>query len=176
MDRFGFIHEKLDIKILILYVLDRLPAPVDAQTLSDLVFCDDGIGYFDYSDCLAELTETGHITEKRGKYRITEKGSRNVAEVGSSLPYSVREKAARGAAPVAEALRRAAMITAEHEVQPSGGCHVRLALSDGLGAILSMELLAADASQAEEMERSFRENAEDVYHDIICMLTEENET
>ena len=102
MDRFGFIHEKLDIKILILYILDQLPSPVDAQTLSELVFCDDGIGYFDYSDCLAELVETNHIEEKRGKYRITEKGSRNVAEVGSSLPYSVRTKASRITAPIAE--------------------------------------------------------------------------
>ena len=75
MDRFGFIHEKLDIKILILYILNQLPSPVDAQTLSELVFCDDGIGYFDYSDCLAELVETNHIEEKRGKYRITEKAA-----------------------------------------------------------------------------------------------------
>ena len=55
MEGLGFIHEKLDIKILILYILNHLPAAVDAQTLSDLVFCDNGIGYFDYSDCLAEL-------------------------------------------------------------------------------------------------------------------------
>ena len=30
MDHFGFIHEKMDIKILILYVLEQLPGPVDA--------------------------------------------------------------------------------------------------------------------------------------------------
>ena len=29
MERYGFIHEKLDIKILILFVLNELPAPVD---------------------------------------------------------------------------------------------------------------------------------------------------
>ena len=68
MDHFGFIHEKMDIKILILYVLAQLPAPVDSLTLSDLVFCDDGIGYFDYSDCLAELAETGQITEENNKH------------------------------------------------------------------------------------------------------------
>ena len=70
MEGLGFIHEKLDIKILILYILNHLPAAVDAQTLSDLVFCDNGIGYFDYSDCLAELVDTAHITEEGGKYRI----------------------------------------------------------------------------------------------------------
>ena len=62
MEGLGFIHEKLDIKILILYILNHLPAAVDGQTLSDLVFCDNGIGYFDYSDCLAELVDTAHIT------------------------------------------------------------------------------------------------------------------
>ena len=173
MDRFGFIHEKLDIKILILYILNQLPSPVDAQTLSELVFCDDGIGYFDYSDCLAELVETNHIEEKRGKYRITEKGSRNVADVGSSLPYSVRTKASRITAPIAEKMRRAAMITAEHTVSESGACSVTLALSDGIGKILSLELLAAAPQQAERMEHYFTNNAEDVYHDLIRMLTED---
>ena len=66
MEGLGFIHENLDSKILILYILKDLPAAVDAQTLSDLVFCDTGIGYFDYADCLADLVETAHITEEGG--------------------------------------------------------------------------------------------------------------
>ena len=122
---------------------------------------------------LIMLVETNHIEEKRGKYRITEKGSRNVAEVGSSLPYSVRTKASRITAPIAEKMRRAAMITAEHTVSESGACSVTLALSDGIGKILSLELLAADPQQAERMEHYFKNNAEDVYHDLIRMLTED---
>ena len=35
MDRFGFIHEKLDIKILILFILRRLPGVVDRETLGE---------------------------------------------------------------------------------------------------------------------------------------------
>ena len=43
MDRFGFIHEKLDIKILILFILRRLPGVVDRETLGELCQCDNGI-------------------------------------------------------------------------------------------------------------------------------------
>ena len=62
-ERFGFIHEKLDIKLLILFVLRRLPAPIDAERLADLVLIDGGIGYFDYKECLAELVNTAQIAE-----------------------------------------------------------------------------------------------------------------
>ncbi len=93
MERHGFIHEKLDIKILILYILRRLPGEVDPHTLAELCQCDEGIGYFDYSDCLAELVESAHITESPTGYTITEKGIRNADTVESSLPYSVRRKA-----------------------------------------------------------------------------------
>ena len=47
MERFGFIHEKLDIKILILFILSRLPGEVPPEVLGELCQCDDGIGYFD---------------------------------------------------------------------------------------------------------------------------------
>ena len=77
MGRLGFIHEKLDIKILILYILRRLPGTVDPETLAELCQCDSGVGYFDYSDCRADLVDTGHITESEEGYCITEKGARN---------------------------------------------------------------------------------------------------
>ena len=173
MDQFGFIHEKLDIKILILFLLRRLPGEVDPSTLGDLCRqCDDGIGYFDYSDCLAELVETEHIAEnEEGCFTITAKGARNADAVETSLPYSVRSKALKLLEPVAEALRRAAMITARHEVRDDG-CFVELAMSDGAGEIIRMNLLCADEEQAGTLEKHFRKNAEGYYQKIIGLLME----
>ena len=34
MDNFGFIHGELDTKLLILFILRRLPRPVDGDTLT----------------------------------------------------------------------------------------------------------------------------------------------
>ena len=171
MDRLGFIHEELDIKILILYILRRLPAPVDPVTLLELCQCDGGVGYFEYSQCLNDLVENGHIEETEAGYKITGKGSRNADAVESSLPYSVRAKARKLLAPVEERMRREAMITARHEATPSG-CMVELAMSDGKGEILHLRFLCAGEEQAKQIEKKFRRDAEGYYQKIAALMTE----
>ena len=100
MNGYGFIRDELDIQILILYVLEKLPGVVEPYTLSDLCLFDGGFTWFDYSQCLAKLIRTGHIEEKDGGYEITDKGRRNVNTVATSLPYTVRAKADKLTAPV----------------------------------------------------------------------------
>lgn len=171
MEKFGFIHGELDIKILILYVLRRLPRPVDAQTLSELCSVDTGIGWFDYADCLDGLVQTGHAQElSGGRYAVTEKGARNGEAAESSIPYSVRCKADRRIAPVAERMRRDAMIEAGHEVRADGNCDLSLKLSDGKGEIMSVRILVPDETTAEMMEKNFRADAEGIYGRIAELI------
>ena len=173
MENLGFIRDKLDIKILILYILEKLPAPVEGLVLADLTLFDGGFNWFDYSDCLADLVQTEHVAEKDGAYEITDKGRRNVGYVGSSLPYSVRAKADRLTTPVAAALRRQSMIETASEPATNGGQTVSLRLSDGMGEIISMHLAVPDENQAKTIEGKFRKDAEKIYNKIITILTEE---
>lgn len=171
-ERFGFIHEKLDIKLLILFILRRLPGVVDRSILTELVQCDGGVGYFDFSDCLSELVDAGQVEECEGGYRITEDGAANGETVESSLPYSVRKKAEKLLAPEAERLRRLAMLTAEHEFK-EGSCFVTLAMDDGKGEILRMNVLCSGEEQARRIEKNFKRSAEEIYGKVIVMLDDE---
>ena len=170
-ERFGFIHEKLDIKILILFILRRLPGSVSRETLQDLAQCDGGVGYFDFSDCLSEMTDNGLVIEDEEGYRISERGDEACGQVESSLPYSVRKKAEKLLAPEAERLRRLSMLTAKHETGENG-CTVTLAMSDGKGEIIRMDFLCSGDEQAKRIERNFKHNAEEIYGKIISMLDE----
>ena len=164
----------LDIKILILFILRRLPGVVDPSTLNELCQCDGGVGYFEYSECLNELIETGHIREDEDGfgYEITEKGIRNADTVESSLPYSVRQKALKLIAPVEEQLRRAAMISAKVETGENG-CFAELGMNDGVGEIIHLRLLCGDEKQAKLIRKNFRKNAENYYNEIMELLSEE---
>ena len=167
---FGFIHEKLEIKILILFMLRRLPVPVPLDTLAELTICDDGISYFDFTQCVAELVETGHLYFREDMYSLTAKGAHNGEVTENGLPYSIRIKAENIAAAFRSELSRNAMINTQRSANTDGGFTVSLSLSDGLGSIMSMEMFTGDEKQAAALERGFRRNAEGVYNKLLEML------
>lgn len=170
MEGYQRIQEKLDIKILILFILRRLPGVVDPETLVTLALGGDHVGYFEYAECLAELVDGGHVTQSRAGYEITEKGDKNCAIVESSLPYTIRAKLEKTLTPLAESMRRRAMIETSHEKDKDGGYRVSLKLSDGMGEIGALRLLCGSENQALKIEKHFQDSAELYYNKIMEML------
>ena len=72
-------------------------------------------------------------------------------------------------------LAREAMIKTSHREKPEGGYTVSLSLSDTLGEMLHLDILAGSERQAGEMEQRFRKNAESLYLRIAGILTEDPE-
>ena len=173
MERFGFIHDKLDIKLLILYILKMLPLPIAFSQLPELVLIDGGFDYFEFTQCLYELVASGHVLQDGDNFIITEIGAEHCETVESSIPFSVRSKAQQIAEPLIEKMKRDALIGTSHKPAKDGGCIMKLSLSDGIGDILKLNILTSDEEQAEVMEKNFRENAESIYHQIITLLTPE---
>ncbi|MBQ2634225.1 MAG: DUF4364 family protein [Oscillospiraceae bacterium] len=171
-ERFGFIHQRVEIKLLILFVLRHLPGPIDGEALAELVLIDPGVTYFDYKDCLAELVDNAQAEKTAEGYRVTAKGSQNCEVLETSLPYSVRTKALRVMRPVVDEMRRQEMILANHEVREDG-VTVYLSMDDGRGSIFDLKILAANERQARIIEANFRRSAEDYYQRFIEALSEE---
>lgn len=173
MDRLGFIHEKFDIKLLILYILRMLPAGITLQELSSLVMIDDGFGYFDFTECLSELVETGHVAQTGEIYEITPLGATHGEAAETSIPYSVRSKAQTVSKPVIDRMKRDGLIAAGHEQLKKGGFAVKLSLADDMGKLMTLSMLCPDEEQSKAMEKHFRANAEEIYEKILQLLTPE---
>jgi hypothetical protein len=169
MERFGFIHGMLEIKVLILYILNRLPEPVGMDLLTELALCDNGVTYFDFAEALSDLVSSGHVYERDGLYMITDKGAHNGSAAETTVPYSVRMKAEAAALDVSQRLRRDSMIRTYHDTTENGVV-VHASLSDGIGNILNMDILAGNDRQALIFERNFNKNAEQIYNSIVGIL------
>ena len=68
----AFIHDNLEIKVLILYIAARVSRPIPVEGMQELTLCDSGIDYFSFSQCLNDLVRTEHLTlSDDGLYAIT---------------------------------------------------------------------------------------------------------
>ncbi|MCI8330353.1 MAG: DUF4364 family protein [Oscillibacter sp.] len=170
----GFIQDQLEIKFLILYIAARVVEPVPFDTILDLTLCDDAIDYFEFSDCLADLVRTGHLTlSADGLYAITEKGRRNSAICETSLPYSVRVRCDRNLEGWNRKLRRQRQVRASAEQRPNGTYTVKLALNDDKGSVMDLRLMVVDQAQAKAVAQRFRKSPEKLYGQIIRLLLED---
>ena len=172
MSSFGFISSKLEIKFLILYIMARVVEPVPFETLQELSMCDGGVDYFGFSECLADLVRTEHLALSSGLYGITDKGRRNSAVCESSLPYSVRMAAEQKLILCNEQLKRRALVKASVVPRDKGGYEVSLSLSDELDELMSLKLLVTRQDMALELQKRFREGAEELYSKILADLYE----
>ena len=171
MDEIGYVFSPLDLKILILCLLRRLPEEIDRDRLLQLCQKSGVVNYFDFSICLDELEQSGLIAVDENFCEITERGRGPAETLESSLPYSVRQHAVKTACGEAEEMSRQQNIVAGHRLE-EGSCMAELALSDGVSSILELRLLCADEEQAKKIQRRFRRNAEEIYQNIIRLLSE----
>ena len=170
----GFIHGELEQKILILYILSRLAEPVPFDMLLDMSLCDDGIHYFDFTERLSELVDTGHVTCLEEKlYRITDKGRRTAEICETELPYTVRMRCNRNADKCNRVLRRQEQVRTSAEARLNGTFTARMILDDDIGNLMDLQVMAPDKTFADKLIRHFQRNPERVYHRLMNLLLAE---
>lgn len=173
----GFVHESLDVKVVILYNMARVAAPIDYDTLIDLSLCDAGIDFFLLAPAVEQLVESGHLDKGDDElYTITEKGRTNGGILEGDLSPVVRNRCDQALARINAKLRRSAQVTAKATEDALGRCQVELGLADDAGPILDLRLTVPDLTRGQEMARRFQERPENVFNAILtCLLQESQE-
>ena len=172
MTRFGFIHDKLDIKFLVLYLMARVEAPINFSTLTDLTLCDEGVDYFLFSQAVSELVESEHLSLENDLYSITEKGRKNGSVCEESLPYSVRQKCDRNLSGLNARLRQEAQIRSQITPRENGGFTVRLILDDHQDNLMALDLYAPSQEHADRMVETYHAAPERIYRTVLSAFSD----
>ena len=177
MPRYGFIRDKLDVKVLVLYLTARTAAPIDFPTLTDLSMCDEGVDYFMFSEAVSDLQESGHLMVENNRYSITEKGRKICSICEEDLPPSIRQKCDRNLAVLNARLRQEAQIRTEIIPRAeSKGFTVRMILDDNDGNLMTAELYSPTEDQANNLAAAFRKYPDRIYRSLVAALQDAAET
>lgn len=164
----GFLHTKMDVKILLLFVLSRIGVPVDISVLYEICYQDESLNYFMLSECLTELVFSGHVNEdQNNKFVITEKGRNQGAIVEDSLAIPVVNKVSAAIEKKKNEFQRANSISADYAQSADGNWYASLTYTDGNAELLRVTLYASDEQTAAGMADNLLKNISDVYK--CCM-------
>ena len=177
MQRLGFIHDMVDVKVLILYVASRSNYPMTTQDIYELCYVDDCLSYFDVCTAIPQMVESGHLTElEDGRYEITDKGREDGELTADSLAYTVKQKAENMVSRFNRQLRRSSFVKTQVIPRESGDCSVIMALDDEAGNLMTLELMAPNERQAIRLSRMFEKKAELLYNLTMAELLDAEET
>lgn len=176
MQRLGFIHDMLDVKVLVLFVMARVSYPINIQQIYELCYQDDCLSYFDICTAVPEMVESGHLREvETGIYEITEKGRADGALTEDSVAYTVKCKAENAVAKFNRSQRRSSFVKTQVIPRENGDYSVVMALDDEVGNLMTLELLAPNQRQAVRLSKLFEQKAENLYNLTMAeLLDEEN--
>lgn len=176
MQRLGFIHDMMDVKVLILYVTSRVQYPVNCQQIYELCFQDDCLSYFDVCTAIPEMVASGHLKQEGDEYEITAKGKEAGELTADSIAFSVRQKAENAVARFNRQIRRSCLVKSQVVNRPTGDFSVVMNLSDDAGELMKLELTAPDQRQANRLARLYESKAELVYNLVMTALLDDEDT
>ena len=176
MQRLGYIHDMLDVKVLILFVMARCNYPVTVQEIYELCYQDDCLSYFDICTAVPEMVSSGHLTPlENEKYEISEKGRDAGSLTEDSIAFTVKQRAENAVARFNRQIRRSSFVKTQIIPREGGDYSVVMALDDEMGNLMTLELVAPDQRQAVRLGKLFEKKAENVYNLTMMELLDEED-
>ena len=165
MQRLGFIHDMMDVKVLILYVMSRVNYPVTVQQIYELCYQDECLSYFDVCTAVPEMVASNHLRPLEDDcYEITPKGKEAGALTQDSVAFTVRQRAENAVNKFNRQIRRSSFVKTQIIPRDGGDCSVIMALDDEVSNLMTLELMAPNQRQAVRLARLFEKKAEIIYN------------
>lgn len=176
MQRLGFVHDMLDVKVLVLFVMARVNYPVTTSEIYELCYQDECLSYFDVCTAVPEMVKSGHLKElEEGKYCITEKGKADGSLTEDSIAFTVKQRAENAVAKYNRQIRRSSYVKTQVIPREGGDFSVIMALDDEMGNLMTLELVAPDQRQAVRLGKLFEKKAEMVYNLTMAELLDDED-
>ncbi len=175
MQRLGFIHDMMDVKVLILFVAARSSYPMTAQEVYELCYQDESLSYFDVCTALPEMVASGHLQQEADRYEITEKGRADGKLTEDSIAFTVKQRAENAVSRFNRQLRRSSFVKTRIIPRDSGDFSVVMALDDEMGNLMTLELVAPNQRQAVRLSKLYEKKAELLYNLTMTELLDRGE-
>lgn len=188
------IKDENEIKIFILYLLDKIGYPLDYPSIGSIMMQDGIVNFFDFAQCFFALVDAGHIREiviedektadeaptgtdedkEMGAtvlYEVTDTGREVARVLSDKLMVAVKEKSYRSALRHLSFEKKGIYIDSSFTPENDGykvNCSVK---QKGGRALMDLSIHADSEYQMRRMLDNFSERPEVVFRGVVALLT-----
>jgi predicted transcriptional regulator len=175
MEPQGYLHNKLDVKVLILFILARIDTPLTSQEIYEVAYQDESLNYFTFAESLPELVDSGHLqVDDHQRYAITDKGRQQGAFVEDSLAVPVVQKVSAAISEKLTQLRRDGYITTSVTQDEQGYWIATLHYKDDGMPMMTLSMMAPNEALGHSMAANLRRQADLLYKTNLDIAIAQN--
>ena len=164
-----------DIKVFILYILDRVSYPIDDITMSYIIVENAPTFSMQYNEALLDLVESGHVhaesIEGRTYYIIEDLGRMVARELYDTLDAGLRERSEECAAKYISIAERGGKVVASITAAENGRFFVDLEVTDAEGLLFSVRIARSSRVEAERVKENFEQRPNVVLRSLLFAAT-----
>ena len=161
-------------KLLILYILGKMIAPIDNTNLYKLILSTQDMNYFYFQQFLLDLLEIKYIKtyqkDNKDVYEITEQGREALNLTLDMLPGIIKLKVDINFKNELSNSKEQESITAEFTPKSETDYTVTCKINENHNCIFELKIFAGSREEAKKIVDNWKENAHNIYPDILNTL------
>ena len=186
------LKNKEEIKIFILYLLEKIGYPLSYNTITSIMLQDGVVEFFDFGECFFELVDAGLINtvdpstvvgmddypdvlpntddSPQPLYEVSYKGKQVAEGLGDNIMRGVRDRGYRSALRHLSFHKSGAMI--DHSWEKDGENYIfKCQIKDREGKVMDVAVRVDSRDRLERMRTNYIQRPEVVYRGLIALLT-----
>ena len=171
--------DKNEIKIFILYLMDRIGYPVKFSDVCSILHQENVVSYFDGGDCFGELVDAGHVvrvavdTDGEGMFIVTGTGKTIAKELSDGISDLIKESSYRSAIRHLSFEKRGAKIDCYATQRENGKYLVHCEITEFGKIVLDINVEVDSKIEADRMLFNFRRRPEVIFRGTLALVSGE---
>lgn len=171
--------DKNEIKIFILYLMDRIGYPLTCGDVCSIMHQENVVSYFDCADCFTELMDSRHVipvdkTESgEALFIVSSTGEQIAKELSDTLSSGIKEISYRSAIRHLSFKKRKASINCSYAERENGKYYVHCEIREDGRIVLDINVEVDSKIEAENMMLNFRRKPEIVFRGTLAIVSGE---
>ena len=171
-------NDKKEIKIFILYLMDRIGYPLTLNEVSSILYQENLVSYFDCGDCFTELVDAKHIVpsgdlsdESGSAYIVSETGKKIATELNDQISPWIKEVSYRSAIRNLSFVKRGAKTECTKRLLANGKYSVHCEILEQGRKVLDITMEVDTEKEADKILYNFPKKPEIVFRGTLALLS-----